>query len=112
MFSSFDLRYHSPVIVHYSQRYLVFLGAMEQALQSRDDFVFQDDTGFRNAVIIKYSIIAAIFFAFFAWFVGGYFHARRRIKKGLPPLAYHRVGKPRRKVDGSLKLCSFSYHSI
>jgi len=35
--------------------------------------------------------MALIFFLFLAWFVGGYYHAQRRMKKGLPPLAYHRV---------------------
>lgn len=26
-----------------------------------------------------------------AWFIGGYYHAQRRMRKGLAPLAYHRV---------------------
>lgn len=43
-----------------------------------------------KGIIIKWSILAAIFFFFFAWFVGGYFHAIRRLKKGQPLLAYHR----------------------
>ena len=28
---------------------------------------------------------------FLVIFVGGYWHAQRRMRKGLPPLAYHRV---------------------
>ncbi|MCJ1226416.1 hypothetical protein MMC12_003068 [Toensbergia leucococca] len=48
-----------------------------------------------TALIIKWSVITAIFVIFMAWFVGGYYHARRRMKKGLPPLAYHRWLVPR-----------------
>jgi hypothetical protein len=41
--------------------------------------------------ITKYIILALFFSFFLAWFVGGYIHAKRRLKKGLPLLAYHRV---------------------
>lgn len=39
---------------------------------------------------VRYGIIAALFFIVLLFFVGGYFHAQRRIKKGKQPLAYHR----------------------
>ncbi|KAJ9615753.1 hypothetical protein H2200_001830 [Cladophialophora chaetospira] len=42
------------------------------------------------AFAIKWAIVAAIFLLFSLYFVGGYLHAQRRMKKGLPPLAYHR----------------------
>jgi len=42
-----------------------------------------------TAVIVKWSILGAIVLFFLVWFVGGHFHAKRRIKKGLPPLRYH-----------------------
>ncbi|KAF2498438.1 hypothetical protein BU16DRAFT_294255 [Lophium mytilinum] len=40
--------------------------------------------------IIKWCILAAIFVFFMAWFLGGYIHAKSRLRKGLPLLAYHR----------------------
>ncbi|KAI9813145.1 MAG: hypothetical protein M1827_004366 [Pycnora praestabilis] len=43
-----------------------------------------------TAEAIKWAVVAAIVVLFLLVFVGGYYHAQRRIKKGLPPLAYHR----------------------
>ena len=39
---------------------------------------------------VRYSIVAILFAALLASFVGGYYHAQSRVRKGLPPLAYHR----------------------
>ncbi|KAK5556857.1 hypothetical protein LTR46_005369 [Exophiala xenobiotica] len=50
-----------------------------------------------TAYAIKWAIIAAILVAFLVFFVAGYWHARRRMRKGLPPLAYHRWLVPRRQ---------------
>ncbi|KAF2118265.1 hypothetical protein BDV96DRAFT_380911 [Lophiotrema nucula] len=58
----------------------------------RDGFWYTD-----KGIIIKWCILAAIFFIFFAWFVGGYLHAKRRMKKGLPLMAYHRWLVPYRE---------------
>ncbi|OAL56043.1 hypothetical protein IQ07DRAFT_639667 [Pyrenochaeta sp. DS3sAY3a] len=52
----------------------------------REDGFWYTDKG----IIIKWVILAAIFVFFMAWFVGGYIHAKRRLKKGQPLLAYHR----------------------
>jgi hypothetical protein len=38
---------------------------------------------------VRYTIVAVLFFLLFAYFVGGYWHARRRARKNLPPLRYH-----------------------
>ena len=38
----------------------------------------------------RYAIVALLFFVLLAFFVGGYYHAKSRIRKGLQPLAYHR----------------------
>ncbi|KAJ4355280.1 hypothetical protein N0V95_003035 [Ascochyta clinopodiicola] len=40
--------------------------------------------------IIKWSILGSLFGLFMLWFIGGYIHAKRRMKKGKPLLAYHR----------------------
>ena len=45
----------------------------------------------QTAMAVKWSFIGAILLLFVIWFVGGYYHAQRRIKRGLPPMAYHRV---------------------
>ncbi|KAH9827480.1 Chitin synthesis regulation, resistance to Congo red [Teratosphaeria destructans] len=39
---------------------------------------------------VRYTIVAIIFAAIFLYFIGGYWHARRRARKGLAPLPYHR----------------------
>ena len=52
-------------------------------------------TCFQKAVGIKWGIVGALILIFVLWIVGGYYHAKRRIAKGLPPLAYHRVRKHR-----------------
>lgn len=52
----------------------------------RNDGFWYSTTG----EIIKWSILAAIFLFFMAWFLGGYVHAKQRMRKGLPLLAYHR----------------------
>lgn len=48
-------------------------------------------TSIQTAFIIKWVITALVILALVLFFVGGYFHAQRRMKKGLPPLRYHRV---------------------
>lgn len=45
----------------------------------------------QTAFIIKWVVTAVIVVALLAFFLGGYFHAQARMKKGLPPLRYHRV---------------------
>ncbi|RGP68461.1 ubiquitin- ligase sel1 [Fusarium sporotrichioides] len=40
--------------------------------------------------IVKWTILAVIVLLFTLWIVGGYWHAKKRIQKGLRPLAYHR----------------------
>ncbi|MCJ1451925.1 hypothetical protein MMC28_002265 [Mycoblastus sanguinarius] len=47
-----------------------------------------------TATAVKWAFVAAILLLFLLWFVGGYYHAQRRLKKGLPPLAYHRFLLP------------------
>jgi hypothetical protein len=44
----------------------------------------------RTGQIVRWSIFFGIFILFLAFMMIGYWHAKRRIYKGLPPLAYHR----------------------
>lgn len=47
---------------------------------------------------VRYTIVAILFFLLFAYFLGGYWHARHRVRKNLPPLAYHRWMVKRRSA--------------
>lgn len=38
---------------------------------------------------VRYTIIILIFASIVIFFLGGYWHAQRRIRQGLPPLPYH-----------------------
>ncbi|KAF9699897.1 hypothetical protein EKO04_002415 [Ascochyta lentis] len=51
------------------------------------------DGGFwstQKGQIVKWSILGSLFGLFMLWFIGGYLHARRRLKAGKPLLKYHR----------------------
>ncbi|KAL8858020.1 MAG: hypothetical protein Q9178_005481 [Gyalolechia marmorata] len=69
--------------------------------QSDDDTVDYHDDDYHDdyhhswwysdtADAIKWAVVAAIFFAMFLFLAIGYIHARRRIRRGQPPLRYHR----------------------
>ena len=45
----------------------------------------------QKAEIIKWAIIGGIMLFFVIYLVGGYLHAKRRIRKGLKPMRYHKV---------------------
>lgn len=45
----------------------------------------------QTAIAIKWTVIGAIILLILLWFVGGYYHAQRRIRNGKRPLAYHLV---------------------
>lgn len=51
-----------------------------------EDSFWYSDTG----IIIKWVILIFFFLLFFGWFIGGYIHAKHRLRKGLPLLSYHR----------------------
>ena len=38
---------------------------------------------------VRYAIVALLFIFLFAFFIGGYYHAQRRLRNGQQPLAYH-----------------------
>ncbi|KAK5677786.1 hypothetical protein LTS10_009669 [Elasticomyces elasticus] len=60
---------------------------------SYDDYDYGYEGGFwwsSAGMAVRYAVVAILFAALILFFVGGYYHGRRRIRKGLPPLAYHR----------------------
>lgn len=44
-----------------------------------------------RAILIKWSVLGGIFLFLVMWITIGHIHARRRLRKGLPLLFYHRV---------------------
>ena len=50
---------------------------------------------------MRYAIVIILFAAILLYFVGGYIHAKRRVRKGLPPLRYHRWMAQRRMAPRS-----------
>ncbi|CAO2657001.1 Nn.00g058040.m01.CDS01 [Neocucurbitaria sp. VM-36] len=68
-----------------AKRYCVQYDDGDVRCYDEDGFWYSD-----KGVIIKWVLLALIFFTFFGWFLGGYIHAKRRLKKGQPLLAYHR----------------------
>lgn len=78
-----------------------------RSLEKRDDHnndFFSNDDGVDNnwyfsneAAAIKYGVLFGILFLAALILIGMWFHANQRIKKGLPPLKYHRWLLPRSK---------------
>ncbi|KAK2625592.1 hypothetical protein QTJ16_004904 [Diplocarpon rosae] len=44
----------------------------------------------REGQIVRWFLFFGMLFLFLAYMIGGYIHAKKRINKGLAPLAYHR----------------------
>jgi hypothetical protein len=67
----------------------------------------------QKGIIVKWSILAGIFLFFIAWFVGGYIHAKRRLRAGKPLLGYHRflVSYNERKKYGQTPQNHFTFYS-
>ncbi|KAF2736643.1 hypothetical protein EJ04DRAFT_510946 [Polyplosphaeria fusca] len=74
----------------------------------RDGFWYSD-----TGIIVKWSILAAFFLLFFGWFVGGYIHAKRRMRKGLPLMAYHRwlIPYSERQKHGQVPQNHFTFYA-
>lgn len=68
----------------------------------------------QKGMIIKWAILGSLFAFFILWFVGGYIHARRRLKAGKPLLAYHRVRPPSPpfQTASSRKTCKLTHHQF
>lgn len=73
-----------------------------------DSFWYTD-----KGIIIKWIILGVLFAIFFGWFVGGYIHAKRRLKKGLPLLGYHRflISYSERKRHGQVPQNHFTFYA-
>ncbi|KAH7321272.1 hypothetical protein B0I35DRAFT_501381 [Stachybotrys elegans] len=44
----------------------------------------------QEGIIVKWTLLLSMFVLVFGYVIGGYWHAKRRMRKGLQPLAYHR----------------------
>ena len=67
---------------------------MSPVLRRQEEIIVDNDNDWwysNTAYIVKWSILGGLVLIFFVWFVGGYFHAKSRIRKGLPLLKYHMV---------------------
>ncbi|KAF1968966.1 hypothetical protein BU23DRAFT_653943, partial [Bimuria novae-zelandiae CBS 107.79] len=64
-------------------------------------------------IIVKWVILASFFLFFTAWFLGGYLHAKARLRKGKPLLAYHRwlVSYQDRKKYGQTMQNQYGYYA-
>ncbi|MCJ1373088.1 hypothetical protein MMC20_004315 [Loxospora ochrophaea] len=71
-----------------------------------------DDCGFysQKSLIIRYSVFGGIVLIFVLVILGGYFHARRRMKKGLPPWRAHKVFLPSSQRHQGGPQNQFSYY--
>lgn len=52
----------------------------------------------RTGLIVKWVVFLSLLVFFTAWVTLGYMHAKKRMQKGLPPLAYHRWLVPRAQL--------------
>ncbi|KAF1359378.1 hypothetical protein EJ07DRAFT_178394 [Lizonia empirigonia] len=74
------------------------------------------DEGFwytQKGMIIKWAILGSLFAMFMLWLIGGYVHAKRRLKAGKPLLAYHRFLVPwqERKRYGQTPQNHFTFYA-
>lgn len=51
-------------------------------------------TSIQTGIIVRWVIFLVIFALIMGYIIGGYLHAKARLRKGLQPLAYHRVRNP------------------
>ncbi|KAF2627966.1 hypothetical protein BU25DRAFT_340545, partial [Macroventuria anomochaeta] len=67
----------------------------------------------QKGMIIKWAILGSLFAFFMLWFIGGYIHAKRRLKAGKPLLAYHRflVSWQERKRYGQTPQNHFTFYA-
>ncbi|KAF2675371.1 hypothetical protein BT63DRAFT_409462 [Microthyrium microscopicum] len=76
---------------------------MDASMIAKRDVILLDEDGREHlgwwysptAYIVKWAVVLGLFMTFFLWVTLGYLHARRRIRMGNKPLAYHRWLVPR-----------------
>lgn len=80
---------HSPILVHESK---------QAPFPIRPDWAFSSATRSncprQEGLIVKWSVFLGLMFLITLYITIGYIHAKRRMRKGLVPLAYHRVRSP------------------
>ncbi|KAH7391366.1 hypothetical protein BKA64DRAFT_101700 [Cadophora sp. MPI-SDFR-AT-0126] len=81
-----------------------------------DEFLYDDRNSFwwtKDGQIVRWSVFFGLFFLFMAYMIGGYWHAKRRINKGLVPLGYHRwllSRRDRARYDPNYQNPAVYYH--
>ncbi|KAI4141887.1 MAG: hypothetical protein L6R39_005148 [Caloplaca ligustica] len=90
---------------------MVYLGK-RQGYSSDDGYSNDGNWWYSDtAEAIKWAVVAAIFFGILLFFLLGYLHAKRRIRKGQQPLAYHRWLLPRsQRIRYAPQQFSFYHH--
>ncbi|KAF1840454.1 uncharacterized protein K460DRAFT_208773 [Cucurbitaria berberidis CBS 394.84] len=98
-----------------AKRYCVQYDSGQLRCYGEDGFWYTDVSSIRNrkGLIIKW-IFLAVIFLLFMYFIGGYIHAKNRMRKGLPLLAYHRFlvsGSDRRRYgQGGVPQNHFTFY--
>ncbi|KAF2750615.1 hypothetical protein M011DRAFT_464419 [Sporormia fimetaria CBS 119925] len=66
-----------------------------------------------KGTIVKWSLLAFFFILITTWFLGGYFHAKRRMRAGKPLLGYHRwlVSNAERRKYGQAPQEHFTFYN-
>lgn len=61
--------------------------------------LFHDDSQYYTPAVyyVKWAVLTVLILLILLYFVGGYLHARRRMRQGLAPMLYHRWFIPRRE---------------
>ncbi|KAI0441928.1 hypothetical protein F4803DRAFT_521221 [Xylaria telfairii] len=80
------LRFGTPMPAGASSSIMATL-TRRQNTQNDEDYVWFWYT--TTGIIIKYVLFFTFLLVIVGWVVGGRFHAKRRLRKGLKPLSYH-----------------------
>ncbi|KAG8409001.1 ERAD-associated protein [Metarhizium acridum] len=64
--------------------------AARDVIYTNGDYIYVPWWHTKTGIIVRWVIFLVIFVLIMGYLIGGYYHAKARIRKGLEPLAYHR----------------------